>query len=64
VNEQLGRHAFVTGERFSLVDCCYGAVLDALSLSRFDLAPYPSVTAYLARLRSRPAWAKCEFRTR
>jgi glutathione S-transferase len=62
VNAQLGKHTFVTGPELSLVDCCYGAVLDALSLSRFELAPYPHVRAYLARLRERPSWAKCEFR--
>jgi glutathione S-transferase len=61
---QLAAHAFVTGEQCSLVDCCYGAVLDALALSGFELAPYPSVAAYLARMRLRPAWANCEFRTR
>ena len=61
---QLAKHSFMTGAEFSLVDCCYGAVLDALSLSRFDLAPYPNVNAYLARLRARPAWAKCEFRSK
>ena len=64
VEAQLGKHAFVTGTEFSLVDCCYAPVLDALSLSALDLAPYPNVSAYLARMRLRPAWAKCEFRTR
>ena len=64
VNAQLGKHAFLTGPELTLVDCCYGAVLDALSLSRFDRAPYPNVNAYLARLRARPAWAKCEFRSK
>ncbi|MBM4382099.1 MAG: glutathione S-transferase family protein [Deltaproteobacteria bacterium] len=63
VEVQLGKHAFVNGAEFSLVDCCYAPVLDALSLSAFDLAPYPNVSAYLARMRLRPAWAKCEFRT-
>lgn len=63
VEAQLSKQLFLTGGALSLVDCCYGAVLDALSLSRFDLAPYPSVLAYLARLRERPAWAQCEFRT-
>lgn len=61
---QLAKQPFVAGASFSLADCCYGPVLDALSLSRFDLGPYPSVLAYLERLRARPAWAKCEFRTK
>ncbi|HEY8119693.1 MAG TPA: glutathione S-transferase family protein [Myxococcota bacterium] len=64
VEAQLAKHAYLTVTGFTLVDCCYGATLDALSLSRFELAPYPNLRAYLARLRERPSWAKCEFRTR
>jgi glutathione S-transferase len=63
LNAQLGKQSFVSGAAFSLVDCCYGAVLDALSLSHFDITPYPNVVAYLSRLRARPSWAKSEFRT-
>jgi glutathione S-transferase len=63
VETRLAGHAFMLGAEFSLVDCCYGPVLDALALSKFDLTPYPNVSAYLARMRLRPAWAKCEFRT-
>lgn len=63
LDAQLASHAFMSGASFSLVDCCYGPVLDALSLSRFELAPYSGVSAYLARMRARPAWAKCEFRS-
>lgn len=64
VEAQLAKHAFAGGDAFSLVDCCYAPVLDALSLSNFDLTPYANLTAYLARMRLRPAWARCEFRTR
>jgi glutathione S-transferase len=63
LNAQLGKHPFATGASFSLVDCCYGPLLDALSLSHFDIAPYPNLVAYLARLRERPSWPECEFRT-
>jgi len=63
LDAQLGKQPFVSGAAFSLVDCCYGAVLDALSLSHFDITPYPNVVAYLSRLRARPSWAQCEFRT-
>lgn len=61
---QLAKHPYLMGAELSLVDCCYGPVLDALSLSSFDLAPYPSVSAYLTRMRERPSWAKCDFKTR
>lgn len=61
---QLAAHAFVCGESFSLVDCCYAPVLDALSLSHFELGGHPALRAYLERMRQRPSWARCEFRTR
>jgi glutathione S-transferase len=61
---QLGKHPYVGGPSFTLVDCCYGPLLDALSLSRFDLAAYPNITAYLSNIRARPDWALCDFRTR
>ncbi len=63
LNAHLGKNAYVLGAELSLVDCCYGPVLDALSLSHFDVAPYPNLVPYLARLRERPSWGKCEFRT-
>jgi glutathione S-transferase len=64
VEAQLARQPYLGGESLSLVDCCYGPVLDALSLSSFELAPYPSTLAWLTRLRERPAWRKCEFRSK
>ncbi len=62
VEQRLAQAPHLLGPDFSLVDCCYGAVLAALSGSEFDLGPYPAVRDYLARLRARPSWAKCEFR--
>ncbi len=63
LNAHLGKYPFVAGPSFSLVDCCYAPLLDALSLSNFELAPYPNVNDYLTRTRARPSWAMCEFRT-
>lgn len=64
VEDLLAANNYLMGNDFSLVDCCYGATLDALSLSDFGLHQYPAVSAYLERVRTRPAWATCEFRTR
>ncbi len=64
VETQLAASPFLLGAELSLADCCIGPVVDALSLSHFELAPYPNVLAYLQRLRERPSWALCEFRTR
>ncbi len=62
VESQLSRHDFMLGAEFSLVDCCYAAIIDAVSLSNFDLDGFPAVRAYLHRMRDRPAWQACEFR--
>lgn len=62
VEKQLSANDFMLGEDFSLIDCCYGPVLDALSLSNLDLEDYPGIRAYIDRMRDRPAWAACEFK--
>ena len=63
VNERLERQAWMLGEEFSLVDCCYAPVFDALSLAGEYLAAYPAIDRYLARARERRSWKACAFRT-
>jgi len=62
IERRLTGRAWMLGETFSILDCCYAPVLDALSLSSFDLAPFPSLCRYLSENRQRPAWKACEFR--
>jgi glutathione S-transferase len=59
LEQQLARGTWMLGEDFSLVDCCYGTDLAALSATSFDWKPYPSARAYLERVRARPAWKAC-----
>ena len=61
-DEHLGRNEWMLGERFSLLDCCYGPMFDALSLAGEYLAAYPALGQYLARMRDRRAWKACQFR--
>ena len=61
-NEHLGRNEWMLGEQFSLLDCCYGPMFDALSLAGEYLAAYPALGGYLARMRGRRAWKACQFR--
>jgi len=61
-NEHLARNEWVLGEQFSLLDCCYGPMFDALSLAGEYLAAYPALSQYLARMRERRAWKACQFR--
>jgi len=63
VNERLERQAWMLGEEFSLVDCCYAPVFDALSLAGEYLAAYPAIDRYLARARERRSWKAYAFRT-
>jgi glutathione S-transferase len=50
------------GNEYSLVDCCYGPLLDALSLAGDETAAYAAIRRYLARMRARKAWKACQFR--
>ena len=61
-DEHLGRNEWMLGEQFSLLDCCYGPMFDALSLAGEYLAAYPALGQYLARMRDRRAWKACQFR--
>ncbi len=63
VNERLERQAWMLGDEFSLVDCCYAPVFDALSLAGEYLSAYPAIDRYLARARERRSWKACAFRT-
>jgi glutathione S-transferase len=59
----LSRSTWMLGAEFSLVDCCYGPLLDAFELAGEYVAAYPAIRAYLQRMRARPAWRACEFRS-
>jgi glutathione S-transferase len=63
VERHLTNRPWMLGESFSLVDCCYGPMLDALVLSGQPLDECPAVAAYVHRMRARPAWAACGFKT-
>jgi glutathione S-transferase len=62
VNEHLARSEWLLGGEFSLVDCCYGPMFDALAIAGEDLAAYPALGGYLARMRERNSWQACQFR--
>jgi glutathione S-transferase len=63
VSEHLDRHDWMLGNEFSLVDCCYGPLLDALALAGDEMAAYPAIGRYLSRIRARKAWKACQFRS-
>jgi GST-like protein len=63
LNDHLDRHDWMLGNEYSLVDCCYGPLLDALSLAGDEMAAYPAIGRYLSRMRARAAWKACQFRS-
>jgi glutathione S-transferase len=62
LDQHLAKDAWMLGSEFSLVDCAYGPVIDALELSGETIQAYPALQAYLARMRGRKSWHACEFR--
>ena len=62
LDAHLGKDPWMLGSEFSLVDCAYGPVIDALELSGETIQAYPALKAYLARMRERKSWRACEFR--
>ena len=62
LDEHLGRDPWMLGSEFSLVDCCYGPVLDALALAGDYVEAYPALKAYLKSILERKSWRACGFR--
>ena len=63
LEEHLGKETWMLGDDFSLVDCCYGPVLDALALAGDYIEAYPALKEYLRNIRGRRSWRACEFRS-
>ncbi len=59
----LGKETWMLGDQFSLVDCCYGPVLDALALAGDYIEAYPALKEYVKTMRMRRSWRACEFRS-
>jgi glutathione S-transferase len=59
----LATETWMLGDQFSLVDCCYGPVLDALALAGDYIEAYPALKAYVKSMRERRSWRACEFRS-
>lgn len=55
VEEALKGTAHIAGEAFSLADAYLFTITNWADLLKFDLAPYPALRAYMARVAVRPA---------
>jgi glutathione S-transferase len=56
VGGQLAKGKWMLGNEFSLVDCAYTPVLNAIEKAGFGYRDFPKVQAYVDECRSRSAW--------
>ncbi|HZO81769.1 MAG TPA: glutathione S-transferase family protein [Candidatus Binataceae bacterium] len=56
VEDRLAKSKWLLGDRFTLVECGFGPVLNVIEKAQFSLADFPNIRAYLEALRARPAW--------
>lgn len=54
VNEKLSKHAFFTGEQFTVADAYLFTVLSWTGHLKIDLSKFPAIQAYQGRVSSRP----------
>ncbi|GAM20234.1 hypothetical protein SAMD00019534_034090 [Acytostelium subglobosum LB1] len=55
---ELGNNQYILGNEFTAADCLFGYNMLMAELLG-EISEYPTLVAYLARLRTRPAFAKC-----
>ena len=53
----LAGRKFVCGDEITLADYLGASFVTLGEVAAFDLSPYPNITAWLARMEARPAWA-------
>jgi glutathione S-transferase len=56
LEDRLAKSRWVLGNAFTLVDCNYGPLLNALDKAGFRFGDYPRIQTYLDAIRDRPAW--------
>jgi glutathione S-transferase len=54
MERHLSEHAWFTGEDYGVADIALFAYTDVAGEGGFDLAPYPALRAWLARVRATP----------
>ena len=56
VEARLAKHQWIVGDEFSLVECAYGPMLNAVEGAGFGFQRFPRLKAYLDAIRARPAY--------
>jgi glutathione S-transferase len=55
LDQRLAKSEYLVGD-YSAADVLVGAVIERCAPAQIDLAPYPALGAWLARVTARPAW--------
>lgn len=55
ISETLGKQPFLTGDNFTIADIYLFVVLNWTGYAKIDLAPWPALTEFQARVAARPA---------
>jgi glutathione S-transferase len=58
LEQQLAKNDHLAGESFTIADISVAPILSPAAMLGIDLTRFPSVSAWLARIKGRPAWAK------
>ena len=56
----LARRPFIAGTNFTVGDINVACALSYAAISKYDLSPYPAITAWMAKVTARPAYAKAK----
>jgi glutathione S-transferase len=54
----LAKSPFIAGDRFTVGDINVASSIGYAAVCKFDLSPFPATSAWLAKVTSRPAYAK------
>jgi glutathione S-transferase len=58
LNGALAASPYLLGSRFTVADLNVAGVIGGLSIAKYDLTPWPNLSAWLANCTSRPAFAE------
>ena len=62
MNTHLNRHSFFVGERYSIADIAHYAYTHVAHEAQLDLAPFPNVRAWIARVAAQPRYIPLSVR--
>lgn len=59
IDGQLGRHAYLAGDKLTLADINLLAILDPAEVANIDLSPYKNIVRWRKELKAKDFYTKC-----